>query len=95
MKTITEYQPMMFSALFGEADRRRTRAGQILQRTAIALLLSYTILALKITTDTGLAAWNWQFWLIFAPLFLLGERILQLVAHLSHFSSGCIERPHR
>jgi hypothetical protein len=92
MKTITEYQPMVFSALFSEAARRRSRAGQILQRTAIGLLIGYAALALKITADTGLAAWNWQFWLIFAPLFLLGEKVLQVVAHFARFAPSYLER---
>lgn len=82
MKTITEYQPMIFSALFSRSEHRKTRSHQILRRTALLLAIGYVILGLKITTDTGLAAWDWQFWFIFAPLFLLGERLLKLLSHL-------------
>jgi hypothetical protein len=80
MKTITEYQPMIFSVLLGRTESRRTQTRRIMRGVAVALALGYVGLGLKITTDTGLAVWDWQFWMIFAPLFLLGEQVLRLVA---------------
>lgn len=80
MKTITEYQPMIFSALFCRPELRKSRARQVLRLTALALALGYVGLGLKITTDTGLAAWDWQFWMILAPLFFLGEQVLRALS---------------
>jgi len=79
MKTITEYEPMIFTAMFAESERRKTRRRPLFRiPTAVALML-YVLLALRITTDTGLAIWDWRFWLIFGPLFILGERLLRLL----------------
>ncbi len=76
MKTITEYQPMIYSVLFAGPERRRNRQRQNLRAVAAVLMLAYLGAILKIMADTGLAAWDWQFWLIFGPLFALGERLL-------------------
>lgn len=80
MKTITEYQPLIVAALLDAGEKRRTRQKfqtRSAWRVAIVVLpLLYILAALKITSDTGLAVWNWQFWLMFIPLFLLGERVL-------------------
>ena len=93
MKTITEYQPLIFSALLSRGDHRRTSHRRMLRAVALALSLGYVMLGLKITMDTGLAVWDWQFWLIFAPLFFLGEQVLLLLARprLHEVSST---RPH-
>jgi len=71
MKTITEYQPMIFSQMAAHSEavsrqRRRLRIDllAVAVHGAIGLFLSF---------DTGFAPWQWQFWLIFAPLFAAGE----------------------
>ena len=76
MKTITEYQPMIYSVLFAGPERRRTRHRQNLRLVAACLLFGYFAAILKIMADTGLAVWDWQFWIIFGPLLALGERLL-------------------
>jgi MFS family permease len=71
MKTITEYRPMVFSLLATHSEehtrRRRQRAVEFL---AVA---AYGVLGLGLSFDTGFAPWQWQFWLMFAPLFVAGE----------------------
>jgi hypothetical protein len=76
MKTITEYQPMIYSALLTEPSRRRTRREQALRAANLGVRLLYGIAILSIMAETGLAAWNWQFWIIFAPILAVGEYAL-------------------
>jgi hypothetical protein len=40
---------------------------------------SLSALGLWMSFDTGLAPWHWQFWLMFAPLFLAGEMTIHLL----------------
>ena len=76
MKTITEYQPLIFGELFGQAQKRLVRRRSAWKAAVLVLPLVYVCLGLKITVDTGLRVWDPRFWLIFVPLFLLGERLL-------------------
>jgi hypothetical protein len=76
MKTITEYQPMIYSLLLTEPSRRRTRREQLLRFAHIGVRLLYGVAILGIMAETGLAAWNWQFWMIFAPVLAVGEYAL-------------------
>lgn len=80
MKTITEYQPMIYSALFAQPERRRQRQQQRLRITGASLLACYFGASVIIMGDTGFAAWNWQFWVMFLPLFALGEQVLRTLA---------------
>ena len=71
MKTITEYRPMIFSQLAARTEhvaRRRQRLGGDLLAA-----VGYGALGLWMSFDTGFAPWQWQFWLMFAPLFVAGE----------------------
>ena len=71
MKTITEYRPMIFSQLTIRSEvcaRRRRRL-----RRELWTVVAYGVLGLALCFDTGLAPWQWQFWLMFAPLFAAGE----------------------
>jgi hypothetical protein len=77
MKTITEYQPLIYSAILDGPQRRRHTRRQNLRLAAIGLRSCYALVILAIMAQTGLAAWNWQFWIIFAPVLLLGEHTLQ------------------
>ncbi len=45
------------------------------QRLGIDFLaaLGYSVPGLWLSCDTGFAPWQWQFWLMFAPLFAAGE----------------------
>ncbi|HEV7405635.1 MAG TPA: hypothetical protein VGO11_22010 [Chthoniobacteraceae bacterium] len=76
MKTITEYQPLIFGELFGQAQKRLVRRRSAWKAAVLILPIVYVGLGLKITVDTGLRVWDPRFWLIFVPLFLLGERLL-------------------
>ena len=80
MKTITQYRPLIFSALLVEPAKRKGRRERNLRRWALGLLMAYIALSWGIAADTGLAVWHWQFWLIFTPMFVLGERILWQLA---------------
>jgi hypothetical protein len=75
-KTITEYQPMIYSALLAEPSRRRLRRKLNIRYTAVGVRLCYALAILAIMSQTGLAAWNWQFWLIFTPVLAMGENLL-------------------
>jgi hypothetical protein len=71
MKTITEYGPMIFSQMAAQAEHvshHRRRLGMDLLAT-----VGYGSLGLWMSFDTGFAPWQWQFWLMFAPLFIAGE----------------------
>lgn len=76
MKTITEYQPLIFGELFGQAQKRLVRRRSTWKAAVLILPVLYICAGLKITADTGLRVWDPRFWLIFVPLFLLGERLL-------------------
>jgi hypothetical protein len=76
MKTITEYQPLIFATLFEQPRKRRVRRRSAWKVAVVALPILYVLAGLKITADTGLMVWEWRFWLMFVPLFLLGERLL-------------------
>lgn len=71
MKTITEYQPMIFSQLAARSvavSRQRQRL-----RIDLVAIAVYGVIGLFLSFDTGFAPWQWQFWLMFAPLFSAGE----------------------
>ena len=80
MKTITEYQPLIFAELYEQPEKRRRRRRATFRAAMIAFPALYIVAGVKITADTGFYAWDWQFWLIFVPLFLLGERLLRVLA---------------
>ena len=71
MKTITEYRPMIFSQLAAQTEhhtqQRRRWAGN-----ALAVVV-YGGVGMWLSFDTGFAPWQWQFWLMFVPLFVAGE----------------------
>jgi len=83
MKTITEYQPLIFASLIDQAARRRLRRHQTSRLLTWSLPIVYVLAGLKITADTGVAVWDWRFWVMFVPLYLLGERLLGTVAGMS------------
>ncbi|MEP6668698.1 MAG: hypothetical protein ABJF10_06070 [Chthoniobacter sp.] len=69
--TITEYRPMIFSELATQSEpvsRQRRRLAADLVAVA-----GYGVVGLWLSFDTGFAPWQWQFWLMFAPLFAAGE----------------------
>ncbi len=71
MKTITEYQPMIFSQMAGHAEKRSQARRRL--RTNLFMGLAYSAGALWLSIDTGFVIWHWQFWLVFTPLFVAGE----------------------
>lgn len=78
MKTITEYQPMIFTRLAAHAEKRSRQRRRIILDGVV--VLGYCLLGLWLSFDTGLAPWFWQFWLMFTPFFLAGE----LAMHALH-----------
>ena len=71
MKTITQYQPMIFSALEAQAEKRSLQRRQLVIDFIAAI--GYSVLGLWLSFDTGAAVWQWQFWIVFMPVFLAGE----------------------
>lgn len=80
MKTITEYQPLIFTRILAAARDRET-APQITWAN-MAAVLAYCTAGLWLFFDTGFAPWNWQFWLVFGPLFVAGELLLREISAL-------------
>ena len=78
MKTITEYQPMIFSHLAAMAGKRGERRRKM--RNHLMAATVYTVLGLALSCDTGFVAWNWQFWTMFAPFLAAGELASREVA---------------
>jgi len=67
MKTITEYQPLIFTKILAHVGPRKApKRHSIL--TTVELAGGFWLMA-----DTGFAPWQWQFWLVFAPFFIAGE----------------------
>ncbi len=75
-KTITEFQPLIYQQIFAQPKHREIRRRRWARAIAWSLPTLYVALGVKITADTGVAPWHWQFWLMFAPLFVVGERIV-------------------
>jgi len=73
MKTITEYQPMIFSQMAEHAERRSEQRRRL--RTDVLMIGIYSIGGLWLSYDTGIAVWHWQFWMTFLPFFVAGEMI--------------------
>lgn len=71
MKTITEYQPMIFSRLAAQADQRREASQQFMK--SAGMITAYSAVAIGLMIDTGCPPWTWPFWAMFAPLFVAGE----------------------
>ena len=71
MKTITQYQPLIFTRILN-ASRDREPELQAARRNA-GIVLLYCAVGLWLVFDTGFAPWNWQFWTVFGPLFVAGE----------------------
>ena len=70
MKTITEYQPLIYSQLVGSTEKRSSQR-RVLRRNL--LMAGYCLIGLFLSFDTGFLVWDWQFWVMFAPLLVAGE----------------------
>ena len=76
MKTITQYQPLIFGLLQMREDRkdaRRAWSHALIVRILPRLCLGA---GLWIALDTGLQPWSLSFWTIFGPVFLASELAL-------------------
>lgn len=74
MKTITEYSPLIFSKLTLAAERRLARRRQLgLNAWMVA---GYSTVGALLCFDLGRLPWEWQFWMVFGPLFVVGELAL-------------------
>ena len=83
MKTITEYQPSIFTR-FLELSAHRTFTRQEFWRN-VAAVLFYCGAGLWLCVDTGFAPWNWQFWTAFGPLFVAGEMAFREISTIRAF----------
>lgn len=86
MKTITEYQPMIFSRL-AEAAQERVERRRLFRAESIAAL-AYIGLGLGLAFDTGYLVWNWQFWVMFAPFLVAGELVVREILQAGGRKSG-------
>ena len=77
MKTITEYQPMIFSQLAALAEKRSSRRQQM--RAELLWVGGYSGFGLWLSFDTGFLIWDWQFWVIFAPLLVAVEMASRMI----------------
>jgi hypothetical protein len=80
MKTITEYQPLIFSALGARAGYREQRNRRVARGLRVILPLVYGLIGLKLGVDTGMCAWDLGFWIMMLPVILLGEQLLRTLA---------------
>ncbi len=71
MKTITEYQPLIFSRILSATPVREFDRRAVCWNIAVVVL--YCTAGLWLFVDTGFAPWNWQYWIAFGPLFIAGE----------------------
>ena len=74
MKTITEYRPLIFGEMVIRVEQRGERRKAL--RTNLLFALFYAAFGALLIIDTGLAPWNWQFWLVFGPAFVAGEMVV-------------------
>lgn len=84
MKTITQYQPLIFTRILN-ASRDREPGFRAARRN-VGIVLLYCAAGLWLVFDTGFAPWNWQFWTVFGPLFVAGELAAREIL------SGCGDR---
>ncbi len=77
MKTITEYQPLIFGLLLARAENRGVRRNLTLRAIACYLPALYVLVALGLILGTGLAPWDWPFWMVFTPFFMGSELALR------------------
>jgi hypothetical protein len=73
MKTISEYQPLLFSTLQRVAEQRERRREKVLRAARWATPVVYALVAMKVTADTALVPWDIGFWLIVAPIIAISE----------------------
>jgi len=71
MKTITEYQPMIFSTMEANGERRALQRRQLWINAA--LVTGYSTIGFLLIWHTGFVPWHWQFWVMFTPIFVAGE----------------------
>jgi fatty acid desaturase len=71
MRTITDYSSMVFTHVPIRTLERARRQRRL--RFEFLAVLVYATLGILLSLDTGFAPWQWQFWIVFAPLFLAGE----------------------
>jgi len=76
-KTITELQPFIYDSILAQPKLRKTRRHRTLRRLRFIAPILYVIVGLRVSADTGFAPWDWGFWAILVPLYILGEWTLR------------------
>jgi hypothetical protein len=74
MKTITEYRPLIFSEMATHSEQRLERRRR--WWINVPAIMVYAALGFWMAFDTGVTPWQWQFWLMFAPLVAAGETVI-------------------
>ena len=93
MKTITQYQPLIFGLMQMREDRKDARRAW--SQALIVRMLPRLCLGagLWIALDTGLQPWSLSFWTIFGPLFLASELALWEISGRNRKESEPAEDP--
>ena len=86
-KTITQLQPMIYGDLFARTWERKKKQRKIVGLVRKSLWPVYVAVGLMIVFDAGAAPWDYRFWLMFIPLFLLGEAVLLQLARAEKSTS--------
>jgi len=85
MKTITEYQPMIFSAMEAQAEKRSLRRRQlVIDVVTLTLLLSLRVFIGGIVTSVEISPWLFAF----STFFFLSLAFVKRFVDLSRMPSG-------
>ncbi len=84
-KTITQLRPLIYGVLLATPAQQKAPFEHLRSFLHGAAFLLYVAAGLRISSDTGLAPWDWGFWLILVPLFALGEWTLRELSRWAAF----------
>lgn len=82
---------MIFSRLAEAAQERVGRRRQF--RAGFVAALAYIGVGLGLAFDTGYLVWNWQFWVMFAPLLIAGELAVREISRSGDRGVGVPDEP--
>lgn len=81
MKTITQYQPLIFGKMQKRTELREIQRTNILNIVGKCLPVIYVATGIGLMMDTGYMLWDWQFWLVMAPFFVACEAAFLALSH--------------
>lgn len=74
MKTITEYRPLIFGVIRERAREREINRRALSRNFSIAT--AYALVGFWLMLDLGSIPTEWQFWVVFGPLLVVGEIVI-------------------